>query len=222
MTSFLSDSTSSTSDNPLASWRQLSLTLKGNSKNLQVHTQRIMLAMDAHVQPFLPGALQDFFIAIGNTGRPLREKMFNLASPLLQNGDRAYFKEWLAQDTDKSLKCEQFPGAVLKSQSCIEQEVSEEEEVAVLDAFLNENYNNSVDKAQYCVAYGCIDHAQHLLETVLGNSAGRRRKEEQELLSIYFHSKNKQALDSMSESLLKKDKALSDDWKKVQNISKEW
>lgn len=223
MTSFISDSSTSTTDSPLVSWRQLTLGLKANPKDLQRHTQRIMLAMDAHLQPFLPGALQDFFIVLEKTGRPLREKMFNLASPLLQNSDRAYFKKWLAQDSDASLTCQSFPGALLTSETCVaEEQVSVKEEIALLNAFLDENYSNSVDKAQYCVAYGCISHGQQLLETSLMSNRRHRKEEEQELLSIYYYSKNKLALDAMSNTLLKKDKALSEDWKKIQNISKEW
>ena len=168
MTSFLSDlnasaTNTSLSKDPLSMWRQLTLNVKGNPKNLKLHTQRIMLAMDMQVQPFLAGALQDLFLTVQATGRQLREKMLHLVSPLLESKDRIYFKAWFDADSDTGLECVCYPGSVLISTNCQGSSLtddSEEKEVKILDEFLNGHYDNPVDKARYCVAYGNIDYAQ--------------------------------------------------------------
>ena len=225
MTSFLSDSKTNTKD-PFIDWRQLTLNVKANPNNLGNHTQRIMLAMDIHLQPYLSGAFQDFFITLKETGRPLKEKMFHLASPLLEGYSRDYFLQWLEQETDANLDCMRFPGSALISTSCKKtlttKSNDEEDEASTLNNFLNENYDNPIDKAHYCVAYGCIEEAQKLLELEILKHEKRQPSIEAELLYIYYHSQDKKALDEMSQKLLKVKKSLSKDWQTVQNFAKDW
>lgn len=214
-------------DDPLSTWRQLTLHIKAHPKDLKLHTQRIMLAMDIQLQPYLSGALHDFFLVLKTTARPLREKMFLLISPLLEINSRDYFKQWLEEDSDANLECTYYPGAIFISESCQKSLATHDEEVddiALLDSFLDVNFNNTIDKAHYCIAYGNIDHAQKLLEleVMLLRKGKKRSRIEQELLSIYYYTQNKQALDTMSQRILKNNKALSADWKNVQNIAKEW
>ena len=83
MTSFLSNSNINNTKDPLSHWRKLTLTVRATPNDFANHTQRIMLAMNPQLQPYLSGAFQDFFIALKETGRQLREKMFRLGSPLL-------------------------------------------------------------------------------------------------------------------------------------------
>jgi hypothetical protein len=198
--------------------------VRANPKELTTHTQRIMLAMDIHLQPYLSGALQDFFITLKATGRPVKEKMFNLTSPLLDVSNRAYFRQWLEEGTDNNLDCIRYPGATLISDSCRKVRIDnkEEDEAAILETFLNENYDNPIDKARYCVAYGNIEGGQKLLEL---QTLSKKRKQplvEQELLGFYYYSQNKEALDTMTQSLLKAARPLSENWKKIQSITKEW
>ncbi len=224
MTSFLSDSNTNTKD-PLIHWRQLTLNVKATPNNLGNHTQRIMLAMDIQLQPYLSGAFQDFFIALKETGRPLKEKMFHLASPLLEGYSRPYFLQWLEEESDANLDCVRFPGSALISISCkkvLTTASNDEDEASILNNFLNENYDNPIDKAHYCVAYGCIEEAQKLLELEILKYKRRQRLIEQELLRIYYHSQNKQALDEMSQKLLKIKRSLSKDWQTVQSFAKDW
>jgi len=214
-------------DDPLSAWRHLTLSIKAHPQDLKLHTQRIMLAMNLQLQPYLAGALQDFFVTLKTTGRPLREKMFILVSPLLDNNSRNYFKQWLDEDTDANLECNYYPGAIFISDSCQKNLITndeKEDELSLLDSFLNENYSNTVDKAHYCIAYGNIEYAQKLLELeiALGQQGQQQSLVEQELLKIYYHSQNKSALDAMSEKMLNNNRVLSADWKKVQNIAKEW
>ncbi len=224
MTSFLSDSNTKTKD-PFIHWRQLTLNVKANPNNLDNHTQRIMLAMDIHLQPYLSGAFQDFFITLKETGRPLKEKMFYLASPLLESYNRDYFFQWLEEESDANLDCMRFPGSALISTSCkkvLTTISNEEDEASTLNNFLNENYDNPIDKAHYCVAYGCIEEAQKLLELEIFKDEKRQQLLEPELLYIYYHSQNKKALNEMSQKLLKIKRSLSKDWQTVQNFAKDW
>jgi len=214
-------------DDPLSAWRRLNLTIKAHPQDLKLHTQRIMLAMDIQLQPYLAGALHDFFLTLKTTGQPLKERMFLLVSPLLEHASRDYFKQWLEEGSDTNLECAYYPGAIFLSDSCQKPLVSSDDdvdEIALLDHFLDENYSNIIDKVHYCIAYGNIDHAQKLLELELTlNHTGKKQSlAEQELLSIYYSSKNKNALEAMSQQMLKNNKVLSADWKKVQNIAKEW
>jgi len=214
-------------DDPLGAWRQLTLNIIANPQNIKLHTQRIMLAMDPHLQPYLSGALQDVFITLQAKGRPLKEKLFNLASPLLESNIRSYFKQWLDENSDAMIACVPYPGSVLSSDNCNKSTESDSsaDDIAALDNFLSDNYDNTIDRVRYCVAYGDIDHAQKILEleiTLAHNNSQQTTLVEQELLSIYYHSKNKSALDKMSDSLLKNNKVLSADWKKVQSIANEW
>lgn len=226
MTSFISDLNSTDSKDPLHKWRRLTLAVRANPKELTTHTQRIMLAMDIHLQPYLSGALQDFFITLKTTGRPVKEKIFNLTSPLLDISNRAYFRQWLEEGADNNLDCIRYPGATLSSDTCrktiLDNEENEENEAAILEAFLNENYDNPIDKARYCVAYGNIEDGQRLLERRTLSAKRKQSLIEQELLGLYYHSKNKDALEAMTQSLLKADKPLSENWKKIQSIAKEW
>ncbi len=223
MTSFISDLNSIDSKDPLCKWRRLTLAVRANPKELSTHTQRIMLAMDIHLQPYLSGALQDFFITLKTTGSAIKEKMFNLTSPLLSISSRAYFREWLEKNTDHNLDCIRYPGATLISDSCRQTSSNEEEdEATILTEFLNENYDNPIDKARYCVAYGSIEESQTLLERDILSKERKQPLVEQELLGIYYHSQNKEALEAMIQNMLNAKKPLSEDWKTIQSIAKEW
>jgi len=224
VTSFISDLNSTDPKDPLHKWRRLTLIVRANPKELTTHTQRIMLAMDIHLQPYLSGALQDFFITLKTTGRPIKEKMFNLTSPLLNVSNRAYFRQWLKEGTDNNLDCIGYPGATLISDTCQKVHIDndEEDEATILEAFLNKNYDNPIDKARYCVAYGNIEEGQKLLELQILSTQKKQPLVEQELLGFYYYSQNKEALEAMTQSLLKADRPLSENWKKIQSIAKEW
>jgi len=223
VTSFLSASSSNDSQDPLYNWRQLTLAIRANPKKLPTHTQRIMLAMDIQLQPYLSGALQDFFITLKDTGYPLKEKMLHLSSPLLESSSRAYFMQWLNDNSDSHLECVRYAGATLVSDSCQQLSVDNEaEDMQLLENFLNKNYDNPIGKAEYCVAYGCIEKGQELLEAEILSHKKHSPLVEQALLSIYYHSQNKDALNQMTQHLQRIDRALSEDWKKIQSLAKEW
>lgn len=225
MTSFLLDSNTNNVKDPLNHWRRLTLHVTAFPNDFANHTQRIMLAMEPPLQPYLSGAFQDFFIALGGTGHSLKEKMFHLASPLLEVFSRKYFLQWLEEDSDVNLDCVRFAGSTLVSTNCKKVLMTEDEkrrEAELLNTFLDENYDNTIDKARYCIAYGCIDKARELLEADLLESKGLQYSTEQELLTIYYYSQNKKALDDMSLKLLEMNKPLSKDWEKIQQLAKEW
>lgn len=226
MTSFLSNTNFNDTKDPLRQWRHLTLAIRANPQNLPTHTQRIMLAMNIHLQPYLSGAVQDFFITLKATGRPIKEKMFNLVSPLLDSSNRDYFRQWLAEESDHNLDCIRYAGATLRSDTCkkitLETEDNKHDEATLLENFLNENYDNTINKAHYCVAYGDIERGQTLVEHDILSYEITRPKLEQALLSIYYHSQNRNALEAMTQILLKNKRALSEDWKKIQSIAKEW
>jgi hypothetical protein len=226
VTSFLSDTNTSDSKDPLHQWRYLTLSITANPHNLPLHTQRIMLAMNIHLQPYLAGALQDFFIILKATGHPVKEKMFNLVSPLLEIANRDYFRQWLEEGHDHHLDCIRYAGATLISESCkkitIANDKNQQSEATLLENFLNENYDNTIDKAHYCIAYGDVKNGQKRLEHDILSYDITRPRIEQELLRVYYHTQNKTALETMTQTLLNDKRTLSEDWKKIQSIAKEW
>jgi excinuclease UvrABC nuclease subunit len=131
--------------------------------------------------------------------------------------------QWLEDNTDSQLECVRYAGATLVSDACQETSVDNEaEDTELLENFLNENYDNPIEKAEYCVAYGCIEKGQELLEAEILTHKKQNPLIEQALLSIYYYSQNKDALDKMTQNLLEINQASSEDWKKIQSLAKEW
>ena len=202
--------------NLLNEWRRLSLSINGQPDNYKQQSQRILFALESKLNQFLPGALQDLFIALGNNGRPLRERMYSLVLPLLDQNDREYFHEWLAHDSDQTLHCYRFPGAVLTSNTCIGIESES-------DPFVMKPSGSLIEKSRYAITYGRVETAQALLEKALTTTTTKPENSLiEELLSLYAATRQKDKLINFAESLQKQKFKLSNHWKQVLQSAKEW
>ena len=202
--------------NMLNEWRRLNLSIKGQPDNYQRHSQRILFTLQSKLYQFLPGTLQDLFIALGENGRPLRERMFSLVLPLLDQSDREYFHEWLAHDSDKTLQCYRFPGAVLSSTTCIG-------DTSESDPFVAKASGTLIEMSRHAITYGRVETAQSLLEKAYTNSTTKPENSLiEELLSLYAATRQKDRLVKFAESLQQKKFKLSNHWKQVLESAKEW
>ena len=204
------------SDDPavLESWRRLNLSVKGQPKQYQQHSQRLLFALQHNLHQFLPGALQDLFIALGSSGRRLRERMYSLSVPLIDHNDREYFHEWLAHNSDSTLECHRFPGSVLTSQSCMTSSVDS-------DPYSTLTTGSLIEKGRHAIDYGRIEIAESLLESACDKkNPGTHYVEE--LMSLYAATRQKEKLYILANKLQKQRFKLSKHWKQVLESSKEW
>ena len=214
------DATATTQDVDTAKlmneWRRLNLSIKGQPDNYQKQSQRILFALESKLHHFLPGALQDLFIALGEKGRPLRERMYSLVLPLLDQNDREYFHEWLAHDSDKTLYCHRFPGSVLTSTTCIGTESESDPYVAKASGSL-------IEKSRHAITYGRVETAQSILENAYTNTTTKPENSMvEELLSLYAATRQKDRLINFADSLQHRKFKLSNHWKQVLQSAKEW
>lgn len=198
----------------LDSWRRLNLSVKGQPNQFQQHSQRILFALQHKLHQFLPGALQDLFIALGKNGRPLRQRMYSLVVPLIDHNDREYFHEWLAHDTDSTLSCHRFPGSVLISQTCQTSSVDS-------DPYFPLASGSLIEKGRHAIAYGRVDITESLLEAACDKKQPDTSHIE-ELLSLYAATRQKEKLGLFANKLQKQNFKLSKHWKQVLESSKQW
>ena len=203
-------------ENPalLDSWRRLNLSVKGQPNQFQRHTQRILFALEHKLYQFLPGALQDLFIALGENGRPLRERMYSLVVPLIDHNDREYFHEWLAHNNDSTLECHRFSGSVLTSKTC---QIGEEDS----DPYSPLTTGTVIQQGRHAIAYGRVENAEVLLESACAKKRPDTSHVE-ELMSLYAATRQKEKLSALADNLQTKRFKLSKHWKQVLESSKEW
>jgi len=211
-----SNASSNHADDPalLDSWRRLNLSIKGQPYQFQQHSQRILFALQHKQHQFLLGALQDLFIALGKNGRPLRQRMYSLVVPLIDQHDREYFHEWLANDSDSTLECHRFPGSVLVSQTC-------KHSAGDADHYSPQTTGNLIEQGRHAIDYGRIEIAESILESACGNEKPETSYVE-ELLSLYAATRQKEKLSVFASKLQKQRFKLSNHWKQVLESSKEW
>ena len=198
----------------LDSWRRSNLIIKGQPNQYQQHSQRILFAIQNKMHQFLPGALQDLFIALGKNGRPLRERMYSLVVPLIDHNDREYFHEWLAHDSDATLQAHRFPGSVLISNSSLPN--SED-----TDPYSPLTSGSLINKGRHAIAYGRVEMTESLLEAACDKKKPETEYVE-ELMSLYAATRQKEKLALFAEKLQKQRFKLSKHWKQVLESSKEW
>lgn len=198
----------------LDNWRRLNLIIKGQPNQFQQHTQRILFAIQNNLHQYLSGSLQDLFIALGQNGRPLRERMHSLVVPLIDHNDREYFHEWLAHNSDLTLGFHRFPGSVLislSSQTCDDD----------TDPYAPLTTGSVIEKGRHAIAYGRIEMTESMLETAC-NQKKPSTEYVEELMSLYAATRQKEKLSVFAEKLQKQRFKLSKYWKQVLESSKEW
>lgn len=200
----------------LDEWRSLSLNLKGQPKNYQLHSERILFALQSGLNQFLAGALQDLFIALGSQGRPLRTRMFSLVLPLIDQHDREYLHEWLSHNSDSTLNCYRALGSVLISKTC-------QEDTTSTDPFIAKTTGTLIEQSRYAIAQGRVEDAQALLTKTIHNAKGKPDVAiVEELLSLLAATRQKESLETFASNLDQHNFKLSKHWKQVLESSKEW
>jgi hypothetical protein len=199
----------------LDEWRSLSLNIKGQPKNYQLHSKRILFAIQSGLNQFLAGALQDLFIALGSQGRPLRARMFGLVLPLIDQHDREYFHEWLSHNSDATLGCYRALGSILVSQTC--QQNSTES-----DPFVAKTSGTLIDQSRHAIAHGRVEEAQAQLTKAIHAIKKPELSLVEELLSLLAATRQKESLETFANSLEQQKFKLSKHWKQVLESSKEW
>lgn len=200
----------------LDEWRSLSLNVKGQPKNYQQHSKRILFALQSGLNQFLAGALQDLFIALGSQGRPLRSRMFGLVLPLIDQHDREYLHEWLSHDSDATLGCYRALGSVLVSQTC-------QQDSAESDPFVAKTSGTLIEQSRYAIAHGRVEEAQAQLTKAIHEAKGKPQVAlVEELLSLLAATRQKESLETFAHSLAQQKFKLSKHWKQVLESSKEW
>lgn len=201
----------------LAIWRTLTLRVSHEPENLKLHAQRLLFALENNIANYISGALQDLFICLGSKGFSLRQRMFNLTSPVMVQSDRIYFQRWLMDDTDKNLACERFLGAVFKSETC--QSIQEGDESKGLNTHLV--FKNQLAEARYNLEAGQIVKGQALLENYYiknENDSGAMN----ELQNVYSYTKNKDALINFTQKLSENSGQIPSVWATLLNDSNSW
>lgn len=201
----------------LAIWRTLTLRISHEPENLKLHAQRLLFALENNIANYISGALQDLFICLGGKGFSLRQRMFNLISPVMVQSDRIYFQRWLMDDSDKNLACERFLGAVFKSETC--QSTQEGDESNGLTTHLA--FKNQLVEARYNLEAGQIVKGQALLE----NYCIKNENDSEainELQTIYSCTKNKNALIQFTQKLGEKGGQIPSVWTTLLNDSNAW
>ncbi len=210
------DAVLQTEKNPRVIWRQLTLGVYSSSDNLKSHTQRILFCLDNDLSEYISGALHDLFVTLGDKGNALRQRMFNLASPVMSFTDRAYFKVWLIESSDESLACYQFSGSVLKSKTCQTQMEETKNSYRIVPTF-----NTVLEEAEYKIESGQLLQAQTLLEELCLKNANDSAFQ-QELQRFYFYTKNKKSMDAFMIQLNDSGVKVSKTWIELQALSKAW
>ncbi len=214
------DAVLQTEKNPRVIWRQLTLGIYQSPSNLKLHMQRILFCLDnerdKELSEYASGALYDLFVTLNDKGSELRQRMFNLVSPVMSFVDRAYFKVWLSENTDKNLAYYQFSGSVLKSKHCQDQNGSTKDSFRVSPSF-----ENTLEEAKYKIELGQLEQAQTLLEASCIENISSIATQ-QELQSFYFYTKNKKAMDAFILQLKDSGVKVPKTWIELQALSKAW
>ena len=205
--------------NSLSAWRSLSHHIVRYPRDLRAHTQRILLGQNnSDISNFLPGSLQDLFLVLGNAGYPLRKHLLDLSEHHLTKDEFSFFTKWIKQNSkdDKTHHCWQA-GSVLSTGQCVGEPLLHKEK----SIEENVGYTDVLEEARACLDYGQLDVAQQLLEDEILKSPDSKEIEE-ELLTIYQYSKDKNQFDKLSQKLLNQGVTLSAEWKTCQESSNTW
>lgn len=202
---------------PVSAWRLLSRYISRYPQDLRVHTQRILLTIDHHLNE-LPGALQDLSIALSGKGQPFFDQLLELSKSSLSEEKYSQFKKLSRaekMDIDDKNQCWN-KGSVLASGVCGGQKIvtfTGTEEVYGFDTLL--------DEARAYIEYGQIEEAQLVLEEELQNNPTAKEIEE-ELLYLYQSTRQQDHLEIMTNKLLSLGVKLSPEWQQCVNKAESW
>lgn len=206
----------------LAIWRSFSLRIYNDPGNLKLHTQRLLFGLDNDLSEYVTGALQDLFVCLQQKGLPLRQRLFNLLSPIMVQSERVYFQEWLADNSDNNLKCHRFLGAVFKSETCQPVDGLDENFALENKKFGNNSvFNSQLDEALYNLECGQIKKAKAMLENIcLKNDENSLAINE--LQSLYTLTKDREGLENFTQCFTDNNKVLTEVWSNLLKATESW
>jgi hypothetical protein len=151
-----------------------------NPSDLRSHVQRILLLIDSGDEPDLQGALVDLFIALGDKGGGLKQRLLDLAAPRLPRTVMVFLRQRLATGIKP------WEAAVSRMRaSLLSLGFSGVHEVVRRrDRESASAYANAVEEAHACLEYGQVDTAREVLERALLQDPGNDAVAA-ELLTIY-------------------------------------
>lgn len=198
---------------PAAIWRHYGYHIGRYPQDLRAHVQRLLTGINAGFSDSLEGALQDLFLCVGDNGFSLREKMYNLVQPHLSEESSEFFASWLSSGKPQNVQWRS--GSILTdSFGGLDKLVTVEQDQAEANLTI-------MDEIQAYLEYGQIDAAQSLLEKELEKSPSDLQLA-QELLNIYLYTRDKNALQNMTNTLHNAGVELSEDWVHVLQEADNW
>ncbi|HIQ14467.1 MAG TPA: hypothetical protein EYH38_02700 [Leucothrix sp.] len=201
--------------NALSAWRLLSRNISRTPHNLRLHTQRILLSIETPLEKVLPGAFQDLSIALSLSGKQFYFNLLDRAKDSLTAGN--YTKLSNLFENKETINC-WLRGSVLANGTCSSKPLVIHNKKEVNRKI---TYINKLEEALDLINEGEIETAQLILEqSYLENPTDIFIEEE--LLLIYQSTRNKLALDNMTQKLLTAEITPSLAWEAYMNISEEW
>ncbi|MGB0845272.1 MAG: hypothetical protein ACPGSM_01060 [Thiolinea sp.] len=192
---------------PLPAWQYLSRHVRRYPYDLRAHVQRILLAKDDGLGDRLEGSLLDLFLALDNSGQMLRTRVLDICTDDLGDETKTLFQDMLENGTATKQSTPWLNGSTLATG-----ESSKPLKLLTLQRVeSSQSYSSLQAEIQDCLEYGQIEIAQELLETEI--LAGRATPElEQELLTIYQHTRNRDGLEAFAVAWNATGTELSEDW----------
>ena len=199
---------------PVLAWSFLSHHIRRYPLDLRAHTQRVLLAQQEPLLDRLAGSLQDVFLALGDAGHLLRERLLTLVNDDLNDQDKAFFNHWQREGLRDGREQQWRKGSLL----CSGQDIKPLRLVDIERSQVTARYANVMDEVFSCLEYGQVEMAQQLLEAeILAGTADEAM--EQELLNIYQYTRNKDGLDAMIRQYEEVGRAIPTQWREKQQES---
>jgi hypothetical protein len=160
-----------------------------NPSDFRSHVQRILLLIDKGEEPDLQGALVDLFIALGEKGKGLKQRLLDLATPRLSRTVVVFLKQRLAS----GIKPWETAVSRMRSSLLSLGFSGVHEVVRRRDGADTSAYANAVDEARSCLEYGQVEAARDVLERALRLDP-RDNMVAAELLEIYRYTRDEERL----------------------------
>ena len=200
----------------LQAWRYLSHQVRRKPHDLRNHIRRVLLAKEYALTDQLAGSLLDLFLALGNSGTMLKERMLELC--LTQLGEQqTFFRDWIDDNQNETYKNSWMHGSMLATG-----EKNTTHPLLTPDRVQQSNqYENILAEVQDYLEYGQLDAAQEKLETEILEGRGTPELE-QELLIIYQHTRNKDRLIEVADALLAAQAGVTELWSLAREEAQTW
>ena len=168
----------------------------GKPDDLRAHVQRILLLIESGGRAALYNALLDLMIALGKNGRPLKQRILNVAQPLLAPATAKYFLEHLdsgvAADDPQVVRAK---GALLRLPRVAGAPLVKRSENATSRPV------SVMEQANSFLEYGQLEQAVELLENTLFQNPDQDSEAEL-LLGLYRTLREEARWHGMREQLL--------------------